>query len=147
MAEVTQSYATHRRFFPLFHFIVIPLLFINLIIRIIYACLHWGARLVWWEVVVAVALLCVGFASRVMVLAVQDRLIRLEETLRLQRCLPDDLRSRIGELTSGQLISLRFCGDEAELCTLTRSVLDGELKSRDDIKKSIKTWRPDTMRA
>ena len=147
MAEATQSFATHRRFFPLFHFIAIPLLVINLIVRIIYAWRHWGARLVWWEVVVAVALLCVGFASRVMVLAVQDRLIRLEETLRLQRCLPDDLRGRIGELSSGQLISLRFCGDEAELATLTRSVLNGELKSRDDIKKSIKTWRPDTMRA
>ena len=147
MAEATQSFATHRRFFPLFHFIAIPLLVINLVVRIIYAYRHWGARLVWWEVVVAVALLCVAFASRVMVLAVQDRLIRLEETLRLQRCLPDDLRGRIGELSNGQLISLRFCGDEAELSGLVRSVLNGELKTRDDIKKSIKTWRPDTMRA
>lgn len=147
MADATQSFSTHRRFFPLFHFIAIPLLVINLFVRIMYAYRHWGARLALWEIVVAVALLCVAFASRVMVLAVQDRLIRLEETLRLQRCLPDDLRGRIGELSSGQLISLRFCGDEAELCGLTRSVLNGELKSRDDIKKSIKTWRPDTMRA
>ena len=147
MADATQSFATHRRFFPLFHFIAIPLLFINLVIRVIYAWMHRGARLVWWEIVVAVALLCVAFASRIMVLAVQDRLIKLEETLRLQRCLPDDLRGRVGELTSGQLISLRFCGDEKELAGLTRSVLSGELKSRNDIKKSIKTWRPDTMRA
>lgn len=147
MADATQSFATHRRFFPLFHFIAIPLLVINLVVRVIYAWMHRGARLVWWEIVVAVALLCVAFASRVMVLTVQDRLIKLEETLRLQRCLPDDLRSRIGELSSGQLISLRFCGDETEVCGLTRSVLNGELKSRDDIKKSIKTWRPDTMRA
>ncbi len=147
MADATQTFATHRRFFPLFHFMAIPLLFINLIVRIIYAWMHRGVRLVWWEVVVAVALLCVAFASRIMVLAVQDRLIRLEETLRLQRCLPDDLRGRVGELTSGQLIALRFCGDEKELAGLTRSVLSGELKSRNDIKKSIKTWRPDTMRA
>jgi hypothetical protein len=147
MADATQSFATHRRYFPLFHFIAIPLLTINLVIRVIYAWMHRGARLVWWEVVVAVALLCVGFASRIMVLAVQDRLIKLEETLRLQRCLPDDLRNRVGELTGGQLISLRFCGDEKELAGLTRSVLSGELKSRNDIKKSIKTWRPDMMRA
>lgn len=147
MAEETQTYGSHRRYFPLFHFIAIPLLVINLVVRVIYAWMHRGARLVWWEIVVAVALLCVAFASRIMVLTVQDRLIKLEETLRLQRCLPDDLRSRIGELSSGQLISLRFCGDEAELCGLTRSVLNGELKSRNDIKKSIKTWRPDTMRA
>jgi hypothetical protein len=143
MADATQSFATHRRYFPLFHFIAIPLLTINLVIRVIYAWMHRGARLVWWEIVVAVALLCVAFASRIMVLAVQDRLIKLEETLRL----PDDLRGRVGELTSGQLISLRFCGDEAELAGLTRSVLSGELKSRNDIKKTIKTWRPDTMRA
>jgi len=147
MADATQTFATHRRYFPLFHFIAIPLLFVNLVIRVIYAWMHRGARLVWWEVVVAVALLCVAFASRIMVLAVQDRLIKLEETLRLQRCLPDDLRSRVGELTSGQLIALRFCGDEKELSGLTRSVLSGELKTRNDIKKSIKTWRPDTMRA
>jgi hypothetical protein len=147
MAEATQSFATHRRFFPLFHFFAIPLLVINLIVRIVYAVMHRGARLVWWEIVVALALLGLGFASRVMVLTVQDRLIRLEETTRLQRCLPDELRERVGELTSGQLISLRFCGDEGELTGLTRSVLDGKLKSRDEIKKQIKTWRPDTMRA
>jgi hypothetical protein len=146
MAEATQSYATHRRFFPLFHFFAIPLLVANLIIRIVYAWMHRGARLVWWEVALAVALLAVAFASRVMVLTVQDRLIKLEETLRLQRCLPDDLRGRIGELSNGQLVSLRFCGDD-ELAGLTRSVLDGKLKSRNEIKQQIKTWRPDNQRA
>lgn len=146
MADATQSYATHRRFFPLFHFFAIPILGINLVVRIIYAVMHRGARLVWWEIVVALALLAVAFASRIMVLTVQNRLIRLEETLRLQRCLPDDLRGRVGELSSGQLIALRFCGDN-EVAGLTRSVLDGKLKSRDEIKKQIKSWRPDTLRA
>ncbi len=147
MADAAQSYATHRRFFPLFHFIAIPLLVINLIVRIIYAYKHMGAKLVWWEIVFALALICLALAARRMVLMVQDRLIRLEETLRLQRCLPDDLRGRVGELSSGQLIALRFCGDDAELAGLTRSVLGGQTTGREDIKKSIKTWRPDTMRA
>jgi hypothetical protein len=147
MAEATQSYATHRRFFPLYHFIAIPLLGINLIIRIVYAIMHRGARLVWWEIVFAFALLGLGLAVRVMVLTVQDRLIRLEETTRLQRCLPDDLRGRIGELSKSDLIALRFCGDEGELTGLTRSILDGKLKGREEIKKQIKTWRPDTNRA
>ena len=146
MADATQSFATHRRFFPLFHFFAIPLLVINLIVRIVYAWMHRSARLVWWEVAVALALLALGFAARVMVLTVQDRLIRFEETTRLQRCLPDDLRGRIGELSNGQLIALRFCGDD-EVAGLARSVLDGKLKGRDEIKKQIKTWRPDTMRA
>jgi hypothetical protein len=147
MAEATQSFATHRRFFPLYHFFAIPLLAINLIIRIVYAWMHRGARLVWWEIVFALALLALGLSARVMVLTVQDRLIRLEEMTRLQRCLPDDLRARIGELSPSQLIALRFCGDEGELTGLTRSILDGKLKGREEIKKQIKTWRPDTMRA
>jgi hypothetical protein len=146
MAEATQSFATHRRFFPLFHFFAIPILVINLIVRIVYAVMHRGARLVWWEIVVALALLAVAFASRIMVLTVQDRLIKLEEITRLQRCLPDDLRGRVGELSSGQLIALRFCCDD-EVAGLTRSVLEGKLKSRDEIKKQIKTWRPDNQRA
>lgn len=147
MPETTQSFANHRRFFALFHFITVPLLVANLVIRVIYAIMHRGARLVWWEIVVAIALICLALAARRMVLTVQDRLIRLEETLRLQRCLPDDLRGRIGELSHSQLVGLRFCGDEAELATLVRSAVNGELKGREDIKKSIKTWRPDTFRA
>lgn len=147
MADATQSYANHRRFFPLFHFIAFPLLVANLIVRIIYAWRHWDARLALWEIALAFALICLALAARRMALTVQNRLIRLEETLRLQRCLPDDLRGRVGELSSGQLIALRFCGDEAELAALTRSILSGELKDRNDIKKSIKTWRPDTLRA
>jgi Family of unknown function (DUF6526) len=147
MAEVTQSYGNHRRFFPLFHFIAIPLLVINVVIRVVYAIMHWGARLVWWEVVVAVALVCLALAARVMVLTVQDRLIGLEERLRLQSCLPEDLRGRVGELSRGQLCALRFCGDESELAGLTRSVLNGEVKGREEIKKRIKIWRPDHIRA
>jgi hypothetical protein len=147
MAEATQSYANHRQYVPIFHFITLPILLINVIIRIVYAVRHMGARLVWWEIVVAIALLLLALATRAMVVAVQDRVIRLEETLRLQRCLPDDLRGRIGELSAGQLIALRFCGDEKELTDLTRSVLNGEVTRRDEIKKRIKTWRSDNARA
>jgi hypothetical protein len=146
MADATQTFASHRRFFPLFHFVTVPLLVINLIVRIIYAVKHWGARLVWWEVVVALALILLALAARLMALRVQDRLIRLEETIRLGRVLPEDLRSRVGELSHGQLIALRFC-DDAEVGELTRAVLAGEVRGREEIKKRIRTWRPDTLRA
>src|SRR5258707_12428082 len=115
MADATQSFSTHRRFFPLVHFIACPLLVINLIVRIVYGIFHRCAKLVWWEIVFALALVCLALAARRMVLMVQDRLIRLEETLRLQRCLPDDLRGQMVERSSGQLIALRCCGHEAEL--------------------------------
>jgi hypothetical protein len=147
MADTRQTYATHRRYFPLFHFFAIPLLIANVIVRFIYAVRHAGARLVWWEVIVAVVLVGLAFAARIMVLTVQNRLIVLEETLRLGRVLPADLQARVGELSRGQLIALRFCGDDKELAALTGSILNGELKGRDEIKKSIRTWRPDEARA
>src|SRR6266545_4584131 len=107
-----QSYANHRRFYPLFHFIVVPLLLLNLIVRIVYAVRHAGAKLNWWEVVVAATLLGFAWAARTMVLTVQSRVIRLEERLRLQHVLPEELRGRVGELRTSQLIALRFCADE-----------------------------------
>lgn len=141
MAE-TQTYASHRRFLPLYHFVLLPFLTVNLIVRIVYAARHAGARLNWWEVVVAFMLIVFALLARFMALRVQDRVIALEESLRLARCLPEDLRARIGELRTSHLIALRFC-DEAEVGDLTRAVLNGEFSGADAIKKRIKTWRPE----
>ena len=76
---------------------------------------------------------------------VQDRVIRLEERLRLERILPDELKSGIGRLTTDQLIGLRFASD-AELPGLVRRVLAGELADRTSIKQAVEDWRPDHQR-
>jgi hypothetical protein len=136
------GYASHRRYVPLFHFTAIPILVINLIVRIVVAVRHPEVKLFWWEIVVAAGLVCLAFAARLMALAVQDRLIRLEETLRMERLLPADLRGRVGELSTGQLIALRFCHDD-ELPELTRAVLTEPIHKREAIKKRIRSWRPD----
>ncbi len=141
-----QSYANHKRYYPLFHFVVVPLLVLNVIATLIYAFRHPGAKWNWWEVAVAVALGLLAWTTRVMVLTVQNRVVRLEEMLRLQRVLPDDLRNRAGELRTAQLIALRFCSD-AELPEICRAVLAGELREPDEIKRRVKTWRPDWLRA
>jgi hypothetical protein len=95
-------------------------------------------------ILLAVALLILVFKTRLYALKVQDRVIRLEERLRLRQLLQEPLRSRIPELTEGQLIGLRFASD-AELPALVERALKEKL-SRSDIKKSIKTWRPDNWR-
>ena len=86
-----------------------------------------------------------GISTIPSLLDAQDRLIRLEERLRLSEILPEDLRGRIGDLKEGHLIGLRFAPDD-EVPDLVRQILDGKLKGRKDIKKAIKTWRPDYYR-
>ena len=143
MAEI-QTYATHRRWIPYFHFFVLPVLALNVLVQIYYLYRHFSVWAV-WGLIVSIALAALPLATRTMATTAQDRIIRLEETLRLQRCLSPDMRGRIGELTTGQLIGLRFCSDE-EVPELTRLVFAGELNGREDIKRRIKNWRPDTLR-
>lgn len=81
-----------------------------------------------------------------MALAVQNRVIRLEERLRYAGVLPPELHGRSGELTLGQIIALRFASDE-ELADLVDRTLNGEFKSPKHIKQAVKTWRGDHLRA
>jgi hypothetical protein len=95
---------------------------------------------------VAVALVLLFFFARIFALRVQDRVIRLEMRLRMAQVLPADLRGRINEFTVNQLCSLRFASD-AELAELARKVLDEKLDDRKSIKKMIRNWEADWLRA
>ena len=137
-----QSHATHRKYYPLYHFVVLPVLLINVIVRVIFVFRHPATRIAWWEVVMAVTLGLFAWTARAMALRVQDRVITVEETARLSQHVGDDIRHRVHELTPGELIALRFC-DNAEVDELTRAVLAGDLKGRENIKRRIRKWRPD----
>ena len=144
MAEETQTFSTHRRWIPAWHFFALPVLFINVFFEV--ARFWRDPRLVnGWAVLVAIALATGIFISRSMPLRAQDRIIRLEERIRLERVLPGDMRGRIGNLTAEQFIGLRFAPDD-EVPELTKRALSGELKTRADIKRAIRNWRPDHMR-
>ena len=144
MADQTQTFSSHRRFIPAFHFFALPILLINMFV---VAMQFWkDPRLVnGWALLVAIAL-AIGIASsRFMPLRAQDRIIRLEERTRLERLLPADLRGRIGDLTERQLVAIRFAPDN-EVPDITRRALSGELKSPGEIKRAIKDWRGDYFR-
>jgi cell division protein FtsL len=140
-----QSYKKHARWLPLFHFFVIPVLLVNVLVAT-WRLIQLPAVESLFGVVFAVALMAVAFVSRIQALTVQDRLIRLEMRLKLRELLPPDLQSRINELTHRQLVALRFAGD-AELPALVRDVLAGKLATSKDIKMQIKNWQADWLRA
>jgi hypothetical protein len=143
-----QNFANHRRFVPGYHYVAFGILVINLIWSLfrLFAGLPgvgFFDRLL--NVAVAVALLLLAWYLRVFPLKAQDRVIRLEEALRLERLLPANLKTRIGDLRPGQLVALRFASD-AELPELTRTVLDRGITSPDEIKKMVRSWRADHLR-
>jgi len=148
MAEpMQQNLRTHRKYVPGFHFVTFGILAVNLFWSLYR--LFTGAQPLFDRILatlVAFALILVALYARTFALAAQDRVIRVEERLRLAELLPADLKPRIGELSRGQLIALRFAGD-AELAALVRRVLDEKITNREEIKKLIKDWRADHFRA
>ena len=94
---------------------------------------------------VAGALVSVALYVRIFVAAVPDRVIRLEERLRLSALVPEDLRDRIDDLTTAQYVGLRFASD-GEAAELVRRVFDEGIDDRDEIKKLVVNWRPDYHR-
>jgi hypothetical protein len=144
MAE--QSFESHAKWVPAFHFFVLPVLLINLGFQI-YWCVKAGLTMGGVISVLFAAAVPIGFVmARVMAMKVQDRVIRLEERARFERVFPADMRPRIGEFTIDQLVALRFASN-AELPELARKVLEEKLNDRKAIKQMIKTWRPDFARA
>lgn len=148
MAE--QNFSNHTRFFPAFHFFVIPVLTINFL-YVLYAWISTWVKFGFslrgfLQVLVAFALPLGFLTARLMALTVQNRLIRLEEQLRCERLLPTDLKTRIGELSVDQYVALRFASD-SELPVLARKVLDDKICERKTIKRMVKTWKPDYLRA
>ena len=140
-----QNFQNHARFVPLFHMFVLPILLVNVIWRLVELKNGLSFSSI-FSVVLASAFLCLAVYARNFVLSVQDRIIRLEMTLRLEKQLPADLRPQIGDFTVDQLIGLRFAGDD-ELPVLAKQVLEEKGLDRKTIKSRIKNWKPDYLRA
>lgn len=140
-----QSYSNHAAWFPLFHFVVLPFLLVYAV-RAIWICFQVESMENAWGAAFAVVVFLGALASRLMALKVQDRLIRLEMRLRLASILPDDLKGHIANLTPTQLIGLRFACDE-EMPGLVRQVVSGQLTDLKSIKKAVKNWQGDYLRA
>ena len=142
MDTTTQTYANHAKFVPLFHYVLLPILAVNLF-AMGYNFVREPDMFHGWSFVMSIAFVLSALFARVFALKAQDRIIRIEERFRLRELLPADLKARVLELTPEQLIGLRFASD-AELPELAATVLRDNVQKRDDINKMVKSWRADT---
>jgi len=138
-----QNYANHTRLDPLFHVFLLPVAGVNVLVAIWNLVRYPGLGSAWF-VVLALAGVVAVVKIRTYALKVQDRVIRLEERLRLAQLVAEPLRSQIGDLTEAQLIALRFAPD-AEVPALVEKALSGTMLPR-DLKQAVVNWRPDYFR-
>ena len=143
MSRPSQSFANHAKMVPLYPywttlFLIVPTVYFA---YVAVTAFSWGALM---TVVFAVGVVLAAFFARAFPLGVQDRVIRLEERIRMEH-LPEDLRARIDEIPTDLIIGLRFAADH-ELEGLVRRVLDGELSDRKSIKATVRNWRADYQR-
>jgi hypothetical protein len=138
-----QNYGNHVRWLPPWHFVVFPVLLINALLAL-KTLIQAPSGATAWAAAVALAIPAGIFFSRWMPLRVQDRVIRLEEMLRLERLLPGRY-SDFERLSPDQLVALRFASD-AEVPHIVDRILSGEIRTRDEIKVAVQHWRPDHSR-
>jgi hypothetical protein len=142
--ERPQTYANHLRLHPPFHYLLAPGALVLLVLTVVNAVRHYSRLDAWILLLMAILFFAALFLVRLYPLKAQDRIIRLEERLRLEKVLSAGLVRRTPELTEAQLIALRFASD-SELPALVEKVLGAKMSAR-DIKKNIVTWRADTFR-
>lgn len=145
MPSQKQSFENHTRWNPAYHFVASPIIWLYAFWSIWLAVRVPGLTEILhavWATAVALGILM----ARVMAVTVQNRVVRLEMRLRLREVLPPALAARIRELTTSQLIGLRFAGD-AELPSLVERTLKGEFARTRDIKRAITDWQSDYLRA
>jgi Family of unknown function (DUF6526) len=139
-----QTYANHVRLHPPFHFFLFPGSVLLLILTIINVVRHYHRLDAWILALIGILTPVAVLLIRLNALKVQDRVIRLEERLRMQSLLQPALLPRIGELNEAQIVALRFASD-GELPGLVEKALASKMKPA-DIKKAIQNWRADTFR-
>jgi len=143
MPDAPQSFEHHTRWDPAYHFFLVPVTVITFL-WLIYNAYKTRTWFAYWEIIVGIAAIIAVFKIRTYALHVQDRLIGLEERLRLSSLVTPEFRPRINELSERQLVALRFASD-AELPALANRALEEKLDPK-AIKAAIKNWRADDFR-
>lgn len=144
MSDKQQNFENHAMIVPGYHYLATALMVLPTLYFLFQTAFHFSVQNL-ATVLFMVGVIVVGLYARVFPLGVQDRVIRLEERLRMERLLPADQKGRIGEFSTAQLVGLRYASDE-ELPALARRVLDEGITDKKVIKQAVKSWRADDQR-
>lgn len=107
----------------------------------IWEMVRFRGPLMYGVLFLAVAVMCLTFASRLYIVRLQDRIIRLEMQVRLARL---GLASSFPSLSVRQLVALRFASD-AEMPALVNRAISEKLTSK-QIKQAVADWQADWLR-
>ena len=138
-----QSKENHTRIHPPFHYFFLPAILLLLVIGI-YEMVHAPGLVSAAQFLLIFVVGLGGLLGRANAVKVQDRVIRLEERLRLSTVLPSRLFAASEGLSERQLVALRFASDE-ELPALAERARTERLEPK-AIKALIQKWRPDYWR-
>ena len=144
MSQSDQNFKNHAKMVPAYHYLMTPMLLVPSL-YLGYGVVDDFSRAGLAVFILSVGVVFAAFFARWFALGVQDRVIRLEEQLRMEKLLPEELKQRIPEVTTEQMIALRFASDE-ELPGLVFKALTEGISNRKTLKQAIKNWRADHQR-
>ena len=142
----TQNYKNHFQLYPLHHFVLTPLT-VGLFIWSLSSLGEWSSdtrNAILFKIIVSFTLIIITLVSRIYGMKNQDRIIRLEMRLRYFERAGKSFKEKEKQLRLGQIIALRFAGDE-ELLPLMERAISEKLSSK-EIKLAIKDWQGDYRR-
>lgn len=139
----TQNFKNHSQIVPGFHYVTLLLLvavLIGSIVNLINSA-HENVYSASLLVVLTIATILLAFFARGFALKAQDRAIRAEENFRHFIATGKPMDSA---LTMGQIIALRFAGNDEYLALSAKAVID-KMSSK-EIKMAIQNWKGDYNR-
>ena len=142
----TQNYSNHKRYYIPHHFIFLPILAGLQILGVWKYFNDKENTLIWllFSVIIFLIIYLTVMVRQHYALENQNRIIRLEFQQRYFEIFGERSDKVIEQLKFSQIAALRFAYDE-EFKTLLAQALNKNI-SGDEIKKSIKNWRPDYHR-
>lgn len=142
-----QNYSNHTRYYIPHHFVFYPVVLTCAGVSVYLMFHNAGQELIWLAITGLFLLLAaLSFMLRQhYALNNQNRIVRLEVYYRYFASTNKRLDTLEHPLSFSQLAALRFASDEEFVGLTERAIQEG--LSADQIKKSIKNWKPDHMRA